>query len=51
MDSVSLILRLPCGCTRVIYQGEAYGIPFGRMPRIIAETIDTKECATCNQVT
>ena len=50
MEPVSLILRQPCGCSKVIYQGEAYGIPFGRLPRLIAETIDQEKCASCKQV-
>jgi len=45
--AADLILRLPCGCARVIYQGELIAIPFSRLPKVVGEVMDDLERSGC----
>lgn len=44
---IALTLRLPCGCVRTLYAGDVVEIPFGRLPRKVAENLE--ECKRCNR--
>jgi len=44
-DAVELHLQLTCGCRVVVHEGPAYEIPFGRLPRLVAEVEDLHRCA------
>jgi hypothetical protein len=47
MTTATLTLTLPCGCKTDLYRGDVVGIPFGRLPKEVAEFIGKVEARGC----